>query len=152
MGAKLSVYNEFLSLHFYLKSDCVPYRSIQQPIGEGWGDTNLLLHSIADQAHWYWSELWKSLTNICISIYIFIWIINQLNLLKKSFYLLKVEIYANNIIIYIQEKKNPWQGQPNFNKMRFGFLILCFKIDSSILLIWKIYITDELVGHTLLIY
>ena len=42
--------------------DCVSYRSIQQPIGKGWRGTNFLYHSITDQAHWYWSELWKSLT------------------------------------------------------------------------------------------
>ena len=54
------------------------------------------------------------------------------------------------------KKKNPWLGSSNFNLMRFGlFLFLLFiyffsffKIDSSISLIWKIYIIDELVGHT----
>ena len=40
-------------------SDRVPYWSIQRPIGEGWGGTNLLEHSIANQTHWYLNELWN---------------------------------------------------------------------------------------------
>ena len=31
-------------------------------------------------------------------------------------------IYADNIIIYIdKKKKNRWLGQPNFKMMRYGF-------------------------------